>query len=169
MQISKEFNPSISHPTYFIRKYLLSYFTKLSPYMKGVMLDFGCGSKPYKSLFSVNEYVGLDYENPGHPHINEQIDVFYNGKDTMEERELLLSEAYTRKTEKPNLELRVKVQNINLGNSEEIYKKSRTMHDYMIFVDKTRRYSENQPLEAAIELAVEECIREDVLRDFLLK
>ncbi len=81
MQISKEFKPSISHPLYFIRKHLLAYFTKLSPYMKGVMLDFGCGSKPYKSLFSVNEYVGLDYENPGHPHINEQIDVFYNGKD----------------------------------------------------------------------------------------
>ena len=37
------------------------------------------------------------------------------------------------------------------------------------FVDKTRRYSEDQPLEAAIEQAVEECIREDVLRDFLLK
>ena len=95
--------------------------------------------------------------------------VFYNGKDTVEERELLLSEAYTRKTEKPNLELRVKVQNVNLGNSEEIYKKSRTMHDYMIFVDKTRRYSEEQPLETAIEQAVEECIRENVLRDFLLK
>ena len=95
--------------------------------------------------------------------------VFYNGKDTMEERELLLSEVYTRKTERPNLELRVKVQNINLGNSREIYKKSRTMHDYMIFVDKTRRYSETKPLEEAIEQAVEECIREDVLRDFLLK
>ena len=43
------------------------------------------------------------------------------------------------------------------------------MHDYMIFVDKTRRYSENRPLEAAIDQAVEECIREDVLRDFLLR
>ena len=69
--------------------------------------------------------------------------------------------------EVPNLELRVKVWNINLGNSEEIYKKSRTMHDYMIFVDKTRRYSEQYPLEDAIEQTVEECIREGVLRDFL--
>lgn len=94
--------------------------------------------------------------------------VFYNGKDPVEEREVLLSEAYTRKTQRPNLELRVKVRNINLGNSEEIYKKSRTMHDYMIFVDKTRRYSEKYPLEEAIEQTVEECIREDVLRDFLL-
>ena len=46
----------------------------------------------------------------------------------------MLSDAYSKKMEVPNLELRVKVWNINLGNSEEIYKKSRTMHDYMIFV-----------------------------------
>ena len=38
----------------------------------------------------------------------------------------------------------------------------------MIFVDKVRRYSENQPLEAAIEQMVDECIQKDVLRDFLL-
>ena len=50
----------------------------------------------------------------------------------------------------------------------EICEKSRTMREYMIFVDKVRRYSENQPLEAAIEQTVDECIQEDVLRDFLL-
>lgn len=93
--------------------------------------------------------------------------VFYNGKEKIEEGEVLLSDAYSKKMEVPNLELRVKVWNINLGNSEEIYKKSRTMHDYMIFVDKTRRYSEQYPLEDAIEQTVEECIREGVLRDFL--
>ena len=43
------------------------------------------------------------------------------------------------------------------------------MREYMIFVDKVRRYSENQPLEAAIEQTVDECIQEDVLRDFLLR
>ncbi|MBK8311763.1 MAG: class I SAM-dependent methyltransferase [Chitinophagaceae bacterium] len=39
----------------------------------------GCGSKPYKSLFNVNEYVGVDYHGQGHSHENEQIDVFYDG------------------------------------------------------------------------------------------
>jgi SAM-dependent methyltransferase len=48
--------------------------------MTGRMMDFGCGSKPYKSLFSVNEYVGVDYQGQGHSHKNEQIDVFYDGK-----------------------------------------------------------------------------------------
>ena len=44
-------------------------------------MDFGCGSKPYKSLFNVEEYLGVDYYNEGHPHENEQIDVFYDGKN----------------------------------------------------------------------------------------
>jgi SAM-dependent methyltransferase len=48
--------------------------------LNGVMMDFGCGSKPYKSLFNVERYIGVDFENPGHPHLNEQIDVFYDGK-----------------------------------------------------------------------------------------
>jgi SAM-dependent methyltransferase len=48
--------------------------------MNGRMMDFGCGSKPYKSLFNVNEYIGVDFQGQGHSHEYEQIDVFYNGK-----------------------------------------------------------------------------------------
>jgi SAM-dependent methyltransferase len=43
-------------------------------------MDFGCGSKPYKALFTVDEYIGVDFQNEGHPHDNEQIDVYYDGK-----------------------------------------------------------------------------------------
>lgn len=43
------------------------------------MMDFGCGSKPYKSLFKVDAYIGLDYDGEGHDHTNEQIDFFYDG------------------------------------------------------------------------------------------
>lgn len=43
-------------------------------------MDFGCGSKPYKSIIQVEDYIGVDFENEGHPHHNEQIDVFYDGK-----------------------------------------------------------------------------------------
>lgn len=76
-----QFNPSLLSPFYFIRKGLLKNIEKYSDSLSGKMLDFGCGSKPYRNLFVVDEYVGLDYENPGHSHENEQIDVFYNGKD----------------------------------------------------------------------------------------
>jgi len=44
------------------------------------MLDFGCGHKPYRSLFpQINQYIGVDFENEGHTHNKEQIDVFYDG------------------------------------------------------------------------------------------
>lgn len=80
-EISKEFNPSLSSPYYFIRKLLLQKVKQYCNELNGNLLDFGCGSKPYKSLFShVVSYTGIDYENQGHPHINEQIDVFYDGK-----------------------------------------------------------------------------------------
>jgi ubiquinone/menaquinone biosynthesis C-methylase UbiE len=48
--------------------------------MHGRMLDFGCGSKPYESLFAVAEYVGLDLAESGHAHEGESIDVFYDGQ-----------------------------------------------------------------------------------------
>jgi len=42
-------------------------------------MDFGCGSKPYRELFFVDKYVGVDIENEGHSHKDEKIDVYYNG------------------------------------------------------------------------------------------
>jgi SAM-dependent methyltransferase len=78
--ISKEFNPTITQPNYLIRNRLLKTIQLLAPQLKGRLMDFGCGQKPYKSLFNVDEYIGVDFENPGHSHINESIDVFYDGK-----------------------------------------------------------------------------------------
>lgn len=78
--MNKEFDPSVIAPNFLVRKRLLESFARLAPLLKGNLIDFGCGSKPYKSLFDVSEYIGVDYENPGHPHLNEQIDVFYDGK-----------------------------------------------------------------------------------------
>lgn len=74
------FNPTITFPGYFVRNRLRKGIMKYSGNLKGVMLDFGCGSKPYKSLFHVTRYVGLDFENPGHSHTQEQIDFFYDGE-----------------------------------------------------------------------------------------
>lgn len=79
--ISNEFKPSVFHPYYFIRKGLIGKIRQYSPLLRGRFLDFGCGSKPYKGLITnVDEYIGVDYENEGHPHVNEQIDIFYDGK-----------------------------------------------------------------------------------------
>jgi SAM-dependent methyltransferase len=78
--ISPAFNPPITQSNFLIRNRLLKAITRFAPNLKGKMLDFGCGQKPYYSLFKVDEYIGIDFENPGHPHANEAIDVFYDGK-----------------------------------------------------------------------------------------
>lgn len=79
-KVSREFYPSLSNPYYFVRKGIFNGIHKYSGYLKGKIMDFGCGSKPYQSFFQYDEYIGVDFDNPGHPHDNEQIDVFYDGK-----------------------------------------------------------------------------------------
>ena len=79
-EIPRGFNPNISMPAYLIRKRILQGIQNNIHNMSGHMLDFGCGSKPYKSLFNVSSYVGLDFQGDGHSHENEQIDVYYDGK-----------------------------------------------------------------------------------------
>lgn len=78
--VSKNFNPSISQSFYITRSLLIKNLGKHFDKLHGRMLDFGCGSKPYKSLINVKEYIGVDFEGQGHSHVNEQIDVFYDGK-----------------------------------------------------------------------------------------
>lgn len=70
-----------SQPFFFIRKGIDKSIKDLSPKCTGKILDFGCGAKPYAQYFThAEEYIGLDIENSGHPHLNEHIDVFYDGK-----------------------------------------------------------------------------------------
>ena len=80
-QVPKSFRPGLNNPFYFIRHALLEKITHYAPMLSGKLLDFGCGSKPYKSLFThATEYIGLDYEGEGHSHRDEQVDVFYDGR-----------------------------------------------------------------------------------------
>lgn len=74
------FNPNITFSGYLVRHRLVNGIFKYADKMQGIMLDFGCGSKPYKSLFRVEKYIGLDFEGAGHSHVGEQIDCFYDGK-----------------------------------------------------------------------------------------
>ena len=99
--------------------------------------------------------------------------VFYNGTEEREERSILkLSNSFeyagTQK-EEPNLELKVLVLNINQGNNKELLEVCRTLREYMIFVDRIRLYTKTMELDAAAEKAVDECIHEGVLSDFLRK
>jgi len=82
--LRQQFMPGILgwlfNPFYLIRKDLLSTFHSLIPKLHGDVLDYGCGRKPYRSLFSVESYTGADIENPGHSHEQEDIDILFDGK-----------------------------------------------------------------------------------------
>lgn len=67
-------------PVYIIRRGLLLAIREFAPRFDGRVLDFGCGSKPYESLFKrTSQYVGVDMPQTGHPHTRSRVDVFYNG------------------------------------------------------------------------------------------
>lgn len=68
------------NPNYFIKKGLYKGVVSNKKYLKGRLLDFGCGSKPYKEIIDVQEYIGLDLKESGHCHKNEQVDIYYDGK-----------------------------------------------------------------------------------------
>ncbi len=69
------------NPACIIRRGLYTAIAEFAPKIRGHVLDFGCGSKPYEHLFSVAEsYLGVDIEVSGHTHSDSKIDVFYDGK-----------------------------------------------------------------------------------------
>ncbi len=70
----------IINPVYIIRSGLLREISRIAPTLGGDILDFGCGSKPYESLFvNAKSYVGVDLQSTGHNHVDSKIDHYYNG------------------------------------------------------------------------------------------
>jgi len=68
------------NPFFLTRKELYKYLKKLSPDVSGIILDVGCGNKPYQKLFHYQEYIGIDVAKSGHDHENSEVDVYYDGK-----------------------------------------------------------------------------------------
>lgn len=95
---------------------------------------------------------------------------FYNGtRKRPPVEDLRLSDAYMTRKHQPQLELYCTVININSGHNEEFMEKCRILQEYMIYVDKVRLYQQTMSLEDALERAIDECIKEHVLEDFLRK
>lgn len=98
-----------------------------------------------------------------------QFIVFYNGTREQPEKQILkLSDAYLLPTADPQLELKVTVFNINQGHNRELMEKCRTLQEYAIFVDTMRSFAQRYPIEEAARKAVDDCIQNHVLEDFLL-
>lgn len=96
--------------------------------------------------------------------------VFYNGDEMQEDKRILrLSDAFMNEKEKACMELETEIININYGKNKELMEACRPLMEYAIFVDRVKKYSLQYERDVAIDLAVEECIREDVLKDILTK
>ncbi len=98
-----------------------------------------------------------------------QFIVFYNGNRKIGERmEHRLSDAYETVRGEPALELKVLVININEGHNQKLMESCQILKEYAQYVSKVRTYKKTLNLNEAVEKAVEECIQEGILREFLL-
>ena len=97
--------------------------------------------------------------------------VFYNGEEEQPEvQELKLSDAFEKPTDNPNLELKCKVYNINTGKNRKIMEACGWLNEYMMFVNKVKEYHADSSFEELgndIERAIDYCIDNDILKDFL--
>lgn len=98
--------------------------------------------------------------------------VFYNGmEDQPEQYDLKLSDAFERVVSNPEVELTCRVYNINQGRNKELLEKCPMLRHYMIFVDYVRIFHREEGyehLETAINKAIDRCIEENILRNFLI-
>ena len=101
--------------------------------------------------------------------------VFYNGTENRPEvEEMYLSSAFEHPTEHPEIELKCMVYNINKGKNVELLERCTVLKNYMYFVDMVRFYKKQlgnsqETLEQAIEMAINDCIQNHILEDFLKK
>lgn len=95
--------------------------------------------------------------------------VFYNGPEKQaEEFTQKLSDAFENDSE-GCLELTVRVLNINLGHNKKLLEKCRSLYGYAYFVAAVRKYLEHMELTEAVNTAVEECIKSNILKEFLME
>ncbi len=96
---------------------------------------------------------------------------FYNGLEKWieEEKEIKLSDMYEIPVDNPQLELKVRV--ININRDADILSKCETLRGYMTFVNKTRCKTqvERKDVKQAVLEAIDECMEENILVDFFEK
>ena len=98
--------------------------------------------------------------------------VLYNGIKEMPERlEMKLSDAFIHPDGDCGIEFTATMINVNYGHNKELMTACRMLEEYAIFIDKVRGYikpnMEPAELEKAMDRAVDECLEEGVLAEFL--
>ena len=97
--------------------------------------------------------------------------VLYNGTDDLpDEKTVRLSEAFIDNS-KQNLELTVRILNVNKGRNDEILRKNENLRGYAELVDRVRynQSANGMNLSEALVEAVTYCREQNILREFLHK
>ncbi len=98
--------------------------------------------------------------------------VFYNGETDMKEADKLtlrLSDAFDDSSVRNDFEWTATMININYGHNSEILSRCKILEDYSKFVSLVREYQKSESLNDAINNAADDCIKNDILKKFLLK
>ncbi len=97
--------------------------------------------------------------------------VFYNGdREEPEEQILRLSDAFENRKQRGDAELSVRMLNINHGHNKKLMEQCRMLKEYAAFVDVTKKYvSEAEDRKEALGNAIEYCIGNNILKEFLRK
>ena len=95
--------------------------------------------------------------------------IFYNGeKDFPDETVLRLSDAFQQKKAPGECEWTAHMLNVNYGKNKKLLEKCKTLEEYAILIDTIREKRKTaETMEEAVDLAVNECIKEGVLEKFL--
>lgn len=101
---------------------------------------------------------------------NPRFFLFYNGLSEQPEQKILrLSDAYHKPVEDPDLELKVTMLNINKGKNLELMEQCKDLKDYATYIAKVREYASMYDIGTAVEYAIQDCIQNGILADFLIK
>ncbi len=97
--------------------------------------------------------------------------VFYNGTEEMPEEQILrLSDAFENREAEADVELTVRLLNINHGHNCLLMEKCRVLKEYAVFVGVMREYVyRKKNAETALSDAVDYCIENGILEEFLRK
>lgn len=95
--------------------------------------------------------------------------VFYNGeKDAPDEEIMKLSDSFIGREKKPDLELSVRMININYGHNNELLDQCSVLKEYAQFVAVSRQYiADGLNAQEAFDEAIDYCVGHDILYDVL--
>lgn len=97
--------------------------------------------------------------------------VFYNGaKEMPQEWRLRLSDAFENRDARADVELSVRMLNINYGHNKQVMDKCRILEEYARLSAITREYMlAVEDRQEALNRAIDYCIENGILKEFLLK